>query len=324
MITAELATTLSGFTYPIRHEFAFNSPDRLGRDADLDTSGDGNAYILVSGGAERIFNSQNVGFRPLDLVGRIVRVRPSRPAGAQWYMSEEHNPLGTGGAYLTGARLNPEPRNGSLYQELRAIGAGGDTVSPFILRYNDEAHVEDRAQLTNPWTIVWATDNLRSEIGRPRVMAPVGWVELADPLTPVLTGLASDEEIDSLLTDEVATPFAPTEGIANLATGHTLGKGHVETEGGHVGMVLLNPEREVGETYLTWYTNRDYYNDPVAGTGGSTSPTMCSRYRPCQPWTATSSGPSSQWKYRKSRPKLRPGQLCWSSRHVHPTRRSRI
>jgi hypothetical protein len=263
MITAELATTLSGFTYPIRHEFAFNSPDRLGRDADLDTSGDGNAYILVSGGAERIFNSQNVGFRPLDLVGRIVRVRPSRPAGAQWYMSEEHNPLGTGGAYLTGARLNPEPRNGSLYQELRAIGAGGDTVSPFILRYNDEAHVEDRAQLTNPWTIVWATDNLRSEIGRPRVMAPVGWVELADPLTPVLTGLASDEEIDSLLTDEVATPFAPTEGIANLATGHTLGKGHVETEGGHVGMVLLNPEREVGETYLTWYTNRDYYNDHV-------------------------------------------------------------
>jgi hypothetical protein len=263
MLTTELANLLSTNAYPLRHAIAFDSPDLRDRDSDLNTTLDGATHILVTGPANRMFTGQRDDFRSSTLVGRIVRVRPSRPTGEQWYMSEDHNPLGTGGAYLTGARVNPNPRNGGLYQELRSIGGGPDVASPFVLRYNDDAHAEERAVRTNPWTIVWATENLRSEIGRQRVQPPTGWIELASPLTPVTTGLASDEDIDSLLTDEEVPAPAPTEGIANLATGHTLGKGHVETEGGHVGMVLLNPARTVGEMYLTWYPNRDYYNDHV-------------------------------------------------------------
>lgn len=264
MLSTAVRNAISNITYPIRHEFARTTPDLRGVDADLDQYGEANAHILVTGLASREFSSHNRDFDYGVLVGRIMPVRPSRPEGEQWYLSADDN--GGNGAYLTGARVSQTPVNGRVYQELRDM-EGAAHASPFLLRYNDEAHREDRAQPNNPWTIVWAQDGLEHQVGHGRVTPPTAWVEVRWPLSPVTTGLATDEDIDLILSDEVGVEsivIVPTlTGMGNTVEGHTLGKAVVETEGEHAGAVIVDPVRVPGDLYLTWFAGRDYYDDHV-------------------------------------------------------------
>jgi hypothetical protein len=172
-------------------------------------------------------------------------------------MSDEDNG-GNGGAYLTGARVSPTPVNGRLYQELRDM-PGEAHCSPFVLRFNDEAHLDDRAHRDNPWTIVWAQDGLEHNIGQARIQVPYAWVEVQSPLTPVNTGLASDEEIDLIFSemDETAAVVAAATYMDNTTEGHTLGKAQAEADGN----VILDPVRVPGEMYLTWYDGTSWYDD---------------------------------------------------------------
>jgi hypothetical protein len=257
MLDATVVRTISAITYPIRHEFARLAPNRGLDDRDLDTFGGASTHILVTGLAERQFTSHNPDFDYSQLVGRIVPARPSRPHAEQWYMSDEDNG-GNGGAYLTGARVSPTPVNGRLYQELRDL-PGEMHSSPFVLRFNDEEHREDRAHRDNPWTIVWAQDGLEHNVGVQRVNPPVAWVEVRSPLTPVTTGLASDEDIELILSevDETAAVVAAATYMDNTTEGHTLGKAHLEENG----RVHIDPPKVPGEMYLTWYNGNDWYRD---------------------------------------------------------------
>ncbi len=260
MIDAHVARAITAITYPIRHEFARTSPNLLDGDSDLDQFGLANTHILVTGLADRVLSSHNEDFDYSQLVGRIVPVRPSRPHAEQWFMSDEDN-NGNGGAYLTGARVSPTPVNGRLYQELRNMAAA-TSCSPFVLRYNDEAHRDDRAERNNPWTIVWAQQGLEHQVGRARVESPFAYVELRSPLTPVTTGLASDEDIELILSevDETAAVVAAATDpvyIDNTTEGHTLGKAHLEENG----RVQIDPPTVPGEMYLTWYNGNDWYRD---------------------------------------------------------------
>jgi hypothetical protein len=256
MLDATVVRTISAITYPIRHQFARLAPDIGGADSDLDQYGGANAHILVTGLAERRFSSHNDHFDYSSLVGKVVAVRPSRPDGREWYLSEDTNP--DGAAYLTGARVSPTPVNGRLYQELRDL-PGEMHSSPFVLRFNDEAHRDDRANRDNPWTIVWGQDGLEHNAGAARVQAPLAWVEVQSPLSPVTTGLASDEEIDLILSDEEVPVPAPVGFITNGVIGHTLGKAQAEADGN----VILDPVRVPGELYLTWYEGTNWYDDHV-------------------------------------------------------------
>lgn len=257
MLSTAVSSVITSITYPIRHEFAHTSPSPA-QDQDLDRWGPANSHILVTGRDEREFTDTEDDFEVNDLIGRIVAVRPSRPASEQWYMSAENNPLGTGGAYLTGARVSPTPVNGRLYQELREM-PGAAACSPFTLRYNDEEHRSDRANANNPWTIVWAQEGLEHQVDRPRITPPYAYVEVRSPLTPVVTGLASDEDIEAILTevDEVAEAVANPTFITNSAIGHTLGKAAVNEDGN----VELDPTRIDNEMYLTWFNATPWYDD---------------------------------------------------------------
>lgn len=253
MLSTAVANSTETATFPIRHRLAGTDPASSG----LESWGEANAHILVTGLAERELSSHNHDYDYSALVGRIMPVRPSRPNREQWYLSElDHE---QGGAYLTGALVNPTPVNGRVYQEL--LPYERVNMSPFYLRYNDEAHAEDRAQSSNPWTIVWAQDELAREIGHARVVQPTIWVEVQWPLvsaaTPVTTGLASDEDIELILTEEEVPVPAPLGFITNSVIGHTLGKAHTEADGN----VLLDPPLVRGEMYLTWYDGTTWYDD---------------------------------------------------------------
>lgn len=275
MLSTEIRDAISGVTFPVTHEYARLTPDLAGEDSGLDMYGAASVCILVTGLADRQFPTPSDDFDIAPLIGRVVMVRPSRPSGGEWFMPEDHNPLGTGGNYLKGARISPDPRNGRFYQELRDGGVGG-TASPFILRYNDDAHMADRANESNPWTIVWSRPGLEHQVGRARYTPPIAWVEVRSLETPVTTGLATDEDIDRIFATDLAEPASSAAYIGNATTGHTHGRGHVETEGEHAGMIILDPERVEGELYLTWYEGHDYYDDhvhvQVAGAGDQLIP----------------------------------------------------
>lgn len=241
MLTETQERTLRDVVLPTTDQYPPIPPYRFGETHS----------VLVTGGPRREdidtdSNKQYALEDYSDLIGRVITARVGRHE-PYWFSENRH-------AYVKGTVVNPEPVNGRFYREYTANLTA--TPAPFILRYNDDEHNEDRFEPHNPWTIVAADPRLSTVVPTGRVVPPTFYVEVLDP--------ALATETPALNLDEVfENPMPGT--IGNAVSDHTMGKAHVEDDG----TVLLNPPMEQGVMYLMWTNHASYENTTAVRQAGS-------------------------------------------------------
>lgn len=236
MLTQTELSPTTDVTFAITDTYPTQTP--LG--SGLGTFGGPNAHILVTGASSELLGGERPDPTQIaGLIGRIVPVRPARGGRNAWFY-ENHDFLNNG-AYLTGPTLNPAPVNGGHYREL--MPTNGADRAPFVIRYNDDDHLDSRTVRNNPWTLVHTNSvSLHREVARievPRLYVEVTW--------PAPAPGATDEEIDLILADEEAPPARTIE---NSTTNNTMGRAKV----GEDGLVVLNPPLVPGVAYIAWDT----------------------------------------------------------------------
>lgn len=200
---------------------------------------DPDTYILCTAASDPAYNGSSMTRAQIEseLVGRVLHVRNNQHGNA-WYYANGH-----GGCYVDGPVLNPTPINGHHYRELFARN---EENAPFILRYNDDAHSNDRRDPRHAWTIV--DSPYQMTVGQGRVEDPSYWVEVNWP--------AAQVDIEEIFeTEDAEEPQAaeePPGTIINDVLTYTMGKAEAEP-GSDV--ALLDPDRVVGEMYLTWHAD---------------------------------------------------------------------